>query len=137
MKIAIVTVDGETISQHFGRSPYYRIFKIDGDAIIDEGLRERGTGHFARGNKPHEHTEHHNSNGKHGYGADADAKHLSMAQEIADCDVLIAGGMGQGAYDNFVRAGLKVYLTDQTQIIDAVSLLIKGQLKNLAQSRTD
>jgi predicted Fe-Mo cluster-binding NifX family protein len=137
MKVAIVTVDGKTVSQHFGRSPYYRIINIDGDKITDEGLRQRGTGHFARSS---EHTEQHNHldhQGRHGFGTDADAKHATMAQEIADCDVLVAGGMGTGAYQSFVRSGLKVYLTDKLYIDEVVNLLAQNKLENLAESRID
>ncbi len=141
MRVAIVTVDGKTVSQHFGRSPYYRIITVKGDMIIDEGLRQRGTGHFAQGQGKTQHSSsessHFNEQGKHGFGADADAKHATMAQEIADCDVLIAGGMGTGAYQSFVRAGLKVYLTDRQSIDETVGLLAQNNLKNLAESRTD
>ena len=137
MKIAIVTNDGNTVSQHFGRSRYYRIINIYGDTIIDEGLRERGTGHYAKDNTYSEHHDYRDQQGKHGFGADADAKHATMAQEIADCDILIAGGMGTGAYQSFVRAGLKVYLTDRQSIDKTVGLLAQNNLKNLAESRTD
>ena len=136
MKVAIVTMDGNTVSQHFGRSPYFKIFTIENDKIVDEELRERRTGHFARNNQHQEHS-HHNSEGKHGYGADAEAKHRTMADEISDCQVLIAGGMGSGAYQSFFNAGLNVILTDYRNINDAVNALIKGELKNLAASRTD
>jgi predicted Fe-Mo cluster-binding NifX family protein len=137
MKVAVVTIDGKTVSQHFGRSPYYRIVNIDGDKIIDEGLRERGTGHFARGNAHSAHHDHRDQRGRHGFGADADSKHATMAQEIADCDVLVAGGMGAGAYQSFARAGFKVYLTDRTSIDEVIKLLAENKLENKAETRVD
>lgn len=138
MKVAIVTVDGVTVSQHFGRSPYYRIVEIKDGCVVNEEIRRRGTGHFAANARTGNHEESHfNEQGKHGYGADADAKHRGMANEIGDCDVLIAGGMGSGAYESFRRAGLNVILTDLVNIEDVVDALIKGNLKNLADSRTD
>jgi predicted Fe-Mo cluster-binding NifX family protein len=137
MKIAIVTNDGQNISQHFGRSRFYKILSIDDRLIINEEMRERGTGHFAK-NKVHEEKhEHINAEQKHGYGQDADSKHASMAAEISDCQVLIAGGMGQGAYESFKRSGLNVFLTDIEKIEDAVNEFINGNLQNLYQSRTD
>lgn len=136
MKIAIVTTDGQTISQHFGRSPYYKILIVDNGQIVDEELRERRTGHFARNSQHSEHS-HYNNEGKHGYGADADAKHRTMADEISDCQILIAGGMGSGAYESFSSAGLKVILTDYVNIYDAAGAFLQGELKNLADSRTD
>ena len=137
MKIAVVTNDGQTISQHFGRAPYFKVVTIDERLIINQEMRERHSGHFAA-NKVHEQNgEHHNAQGRHGYGSDADSKHATMAQEISDCQVLIAGGMGQGAYESFKRAGLNVYLTDHGKIDDAINDYINGTLTNLYQSRTD
>lgn len=135
MKAAIVTMDGETVSQHFGRSPYFKILTIENGAITHEELRERRSGHFA-----HQQTEnhaYHEERGKHGYGIGADAKHASMAAEISDCQILVAGGMGQGAYESFKRAGLEVYLTDKTNIQEIAHAIIQNNLQNLASSRTD
>lgn len=60
-----------------------------------------------------------------------------MAREIGDCDVLIAGGMGAGAYESFKAAGLDVILTDIAWIEEAVTALMEGKLRNLASERTD
>jgi len=139
MKVAIVTLDGETVSQHFGRSPFYKIYAIENNEPVNTEMRERGTGHFAAQRQPHHsiYPGRENAHGRHGYGADADQKHFSMAQEIEDCDVLIAGGMGQGAYENFRSAGLDVILTDHEYINDAINDFVNGKLKNLASERTD
>ena len=139
MKVAIVTVDGETVSQHFGRSPYFKIYTIENNSAVHTEMRERGTGHFAT-QRQHTHSNEpgpENPHGRHGYGADADQKHFSMAREIGDCDILIAGGMGQGAYESFSRAGLNVILTDRVSMNDVVRDLIEGKLNNLASERTD
>ena len=137
MKIAVVTLDGENVSQHFGRSPYYKIVSVENDKVIHTEMRQRGTGHFAPARNGEEKHEAAHPEGKHGYGADADRKHASMAAEISDCDVLIAGGMGQGAYESFKRAGLKVYLTNHPDINAAIDKLMKGILVNLYETRTD
>ncbi|HHJ10102.1 MAG TPA: dinitrogenase iron-molybdenum cofactor biosynthesis protein [Bacteroidetes bacterium] len=140
MKIAIATVDGETVSQHFGRSRYYKIYTIEGNDPAGMEMRERGTGHFAQGKNPDHHAHHeytHPRGQGHGYGREADSKHASMAREIGDCDVLVAGGMGMGAYESFRNAGLEVILTDLQDINDVVNAYVKGDLKNLAGERTD
>ncbi len=134
MKIALVTLNGKTISQHFGRSPYYIIYTVKNNEITGQELRRRGTGHFAEGAQE-QHEEHDNSQG-HGMGADADRKHASMAQEIADCDVLVAGGMGTGAYNSFTNAGLKVVMTDHADAHEATLAYLKGELPNLVDQRT-
>jgi len=137
MKIAAVTNDGESISQHFGRSRYYKIVSVENGEIKNSEIRERGTGHFAKQQQTESHTDHFDAQGRHGFGREAQNRHAMMAQEIADCDVLIAGGMGAGAYQSFVGAGLNVVLTDQTNISEAVSKFSKGELKNLYMDRTD
>ena len=135
MKIAVVTVDGNTVSQHFGRSPYYAVVTVENGEVKSREMRQRGVGHFApQGSK---HSEHHEENGRHGYGPEARMSHAAMAQEISDCQVLIAGGMGSGAYENLKEAGLNVILTDMEMIDDAVKAQISGSLKNLADQRTD
>ena len=47
MKIAVATEDGNSISAHFGRSPYFAIYDIDDGEIINREMRENTfTGHF-------------------------------------------------------------------------------------------
>ena len=138
MKIAIVTTDGETVSQHFGRSPYYKIYTFEeGDPVAVE-MRQRSTGHFdprQRHEETHHHGHDHAAEG-HGYGAEARDKHASMAAELADCDVLVAGGMGRGAYESFRQAGLEVILTGLREINDVINAYTEGTLENLADERT-
>ncbi len=136
MKIAIVTNNGSTVSQHFGRAPYYKIFETEDHKIKKTSLRGRRTGHFAPGGIQHNHglTDSHEEG--HGHGIDAQGRHASMVEELADCQVLIAGGMGKGAYENFRSAGLEVILTNYQDIEDAVEAYINGRLENLMDQRT-
>jgi predicted Fe-Mo cluster-binding NifX family protein len=137
MKIAIVTTDGERVSQHFGRSPYYKIYTLEEGDPVGVEMRQRGTGHFDPATR-HEEESHgmHTEGQGHGYSPDARHRHHTMAAELADCDVLIAGGMGRGAYESFTRAGLRVILTDLQDINDVVNAWVGGTLKNLAEERT-
>jgi len=135
MKLAVVTVDQQTVGQHFGRSPYYVIFTIENGEITAQEIRERRTGHFAQ-NQSHSHDHNHDHSQGHGTGPEHDAKHDEMAREIGDCQVLIAGGMGRGAYDRFFSNGINVIMTDVREIKQAVELYIKGDLNNLFVERT-
>ncbi len=140
MKVAVVTNDGDFVSQHFGRSRYYKIYTIEDNAIKGAELRERGTGHFAQqqsGAQTHNHSTQDDPQGRHGYGEEARDKHATMAAEIGDCQVLIAGGMGSGAYEHFKAAGLEVILTDYASIEEAVTALVEGKIRNLVAERTD
>ena len=53
MKIAAITDDGKTISQHFGRAAYYLVATVENGQIVDREMREKlGHSHFS--NEPHE-----------------------------------------------------------------------------------
>lgn len=134
MKIAIATADGKTVNQHFGRSPYYSIATIEEGKVTNIEMRQRGTGHFAP-NQENIHEEHDHSKG-HGYGPGDGDKHDAMAREIGDCQVLIAGGMGRGAYERFFSNGINVIMTDKTDIEEVLRLYSEGKLINLYQERT-
>jgi len=96
MKIAVVTEDGNTISQHFGRAPYYQVLTIEDGKIVHKEQRDKaGHSTFAG------HDEEHLAPGeRHGFDAGAQARHASMMGNIIDCQVLIARGMGWGAYES-------------------------------------
>ena len=107
MKIAIVTEDGRTVSQHFGRAPYYAVLTLEGDVIVERELRPKTGPHQTSGPRG-EHT----ASGPHGTSPEVQSRHDQMAQAIGDCSALIAGGMGQGAYDRFAALGLRPVVTE-------------------------
>jgi len=130
MKIAAVTEDGTTISQHFGRAPYYLVVTVEDGKIVSKEQRDKAGHHtFAA------HEEEHVPGEKHGYDAGSQAKHAKMAQTITDCQVLLAGGMGWGAYESLKNAGIKIVTTDVENIEDAVKLYLQGKLPDLMERR--
>ena len=80
MKVAAITDDGKTISQHFGRAPYYLVVTLDNGKIVARELRDKlGHAHFAnQGHGP-------DQPGQHGMGTASHSKHVQMAETIADC----------------------------------------------------
>jgi predicted Fe-Mo cluster-binding NifX family protein len=54
-----------------------------------------------------------------------------MAETIADCQVLLAGGMGWGAYDSMRSYNIEPVVTDVQVIDEAVQLYLTGKLPNL------
>jgi predicted Fe-Mo cluster-binding NifX family protein len=120
MKIAVVSDDGKTISQHFGRAMYYVVFDVQDGVIKGSELRSK-TAHHTEGDS------HHHDEGGH-VGPEADAKHSSMLSSITDCEVLVARGMGMGAFDAIRAAGIKPYITDLDHADDAVNAYISGKL---------
>ena len=124
MKIAAVSDDGMTISQHFGRAQYYMVLTIQNNQIVAREKREKmGHTHFA--NEPH--TEGNDPRG-HGYDAAAQSRHARMASAIADCEALLARGMGAGAHDSMRAANIRPIVTDIAKIDDAVNAYLAGTL---------
>jgi predicted Fe-Mo cluster-binding NifX family protein len=125
MKIAFVTDDGKMISRHFGRAAYYTVVTVeDGKETARETRAKIGHQHFAGGEDHHHH--------HHGQGSGMDAasqdRHSRMLAAIEDCQVLVGGGMGTGAYRSMEAAGIKPYITDLDQINDALQAYLDGSL---------
>jgi predicted Fe-Mo cluster-binding NifX family protein len=128
MKIAIVTEDEVTISQHFGRAPYYAVYTVEDGKVTGKEIRDKA-GH-------HTFAAHHTETApgqKHGYDAGAQTRHTAMAETISDCQVLIAGGMGMGAFESMRSRGIEVIATDEENVETAVSRYIEGNLPNLME----
>ncbi len=56
-----------------------------------------------------------------------------MAETIADCQVLIAGGMGWGACESLKSRNIEPVVTDVENIDEAISLYLAGKLPNLVE----
>jgi predicted Fe-Mo cluster-binding NifX family protein len=125
MKIAAITDDGKTISQHFGRAAYYLVITVEDHNIIDCEMRGK-PGHTQFVGEGQEH--HEDSGGQHGYGPVAEDRHTRMAGAIADCQVLLCRGMGMGAYDNMQGRGIRPVVTDIADIEEAVLAYLDGKL---------
>jgi len=128
MKIAAISDDGVNISQHFGRAPLYVVLTVEEGKIVSRETRPKAGHHsFAS-------TEHPPAPGeRHGYDAGSQAKHRSMAEAIADCQVLLAGGMGWGAYESLKSYHIQPVVTDVENIDEAAKLYLEGKLPNLME----
>ena len=126
MKIAAVSDDGLNISQHFGRAPFYVVLSVEDGKVVGRETRPKSGHHtFAAAEHPMAPGE------RHGYDADSQSKHRSMAETIADCQVLLAGGMGWGAYESLKSYNIEPIVTDIENIDEAVQLYLAGRLHNL------
>ncbi len=127
MKIAIVSDEGTTISQHFGRAPFYVVVTVENGKIVSREKRDKlGHAHFA--GEPHAHESHGADTRGHGFDAASQSKHQRMASAIADCEVLLARGMGAGAYESLRSANIQPKITDIANIDDAVRAYLDGSL---------
>jgi predicted Fe-Mo cluster-binding NifX family protein len=124
MKIAAITEDGKTISQHFGRAPYYLVVTVENGQITERQLRDK-LGHFHFANQPHEAEQ---PNQPHGMDPASHNKHLQMAEAIADCEALLCRGMGMGAYQSMQAFGIRPVVTDIAAIDEAVMAYVGGSI---------
>ena len=120
MKIAVVSDDGNNISQHFGRAPYYVVVTVETGQITNRETRSKlAHGH---GIGPEVHG---NQGAGHGMGPVENDRHVQMAASISDCSAVICRGMGQGAYMSLSAQGIKPVITDIGEI-DAAVLAYAG-----------
>ena len=128
-KIAVISDDGRTVSAHFGRAPYYVVVATENGRVLGRENREK-VGHHTFGEDPHFHHAE-SPNGAHGYDQDSQDKHAQMAGNITDCQVVLAGGMGRGAFDGLQGYGLEVIITDIRDVDQAVRAYLDGTIRNL------
>lgn len=118
-KIAVVTDDMQTISPHFGMARHYLVYEVKGGEIVGRTMRDKaGHGHSAHD---------HNAGGE---ATSEKSLHESMLSNIADCAVLIAGGMRMPMYLAIKDAGLKAYITQIRAADEAVKEFLAGRLSN-------
>jgi predicted Fe-Mo cluster-binding NifX family protein len=128
MKIAFVTDDGITITQHFGRAGKYLVVEVEEGEEVSRDLRDR------QGHKQKHHTgvkNDHVATRDH-EGPVAHLKHVQMMAAIEDCDVVVCGGMGRGAFNSIVSLGKEVFMTNTGDINDALKGYLAGELVDMS-----
>lgn len=101
-RIAVTYENGEVFA-HFGRTKEFKVYEVEGDKIVNsEVLSSGGVGHEA-------------------------LAYLLADKEI---NVLICGGMGEGAKVALEDAGLKVFSGQEGNADDAVAAYLRGELES-------
>ena len=127
MKIALITDDGKTISQHFGRANYCMVVTIENGQIIQREMRDKlSHKHFAG----EEHGHSHQADTRHGFDAASQDRHAQMSESIADCEALLCRGMGAGAYESMKARGIRPIVTDVEAIEEAALAYSRGELRD-------
>jgi predicted Fe-Mo cluster-binding NifX family protein len=128
MKIAVITDDGKTISQHFGRAQYYLVATVENGQIISREMRPKlGHNHFSDQHHEHGHEEGGHEQ-HHGNDAASHNKHMQMSEAITDCEALLCRGMGRGAYESMKVRNIRPMVTDIASIDEAVVAYANGQV---------
>ena len=103
MKIAIPTMDGQSISAHFGKSKAFLVFETEGDGIQTRELRDNDQ-HKAQEAGQDCHTQGHEHGQQHDHGG--------FTRLLSDCQAVIVRGMGAGAAQAMRSAGIRVFLVE-------------------------
>ncbi len=103
MKIAVGTVDGATVCEHLARSSAFVVFEVNGGRPRVMEVRKRA--------------------------AEECGNHRMFVEMLEGCDAVICGGIGQGAVDPLMKAGIRpVVALGKHSVEGAVSLFIEGRL---------
>jgi predicted Fe-Mo cluster-binding NifX family protein len=127
MKIAVLTDDGTTVSQHFGRARCYVVLTVEGQRVLGREMLDRGDTLLP----VDEHQARQGLTGDidcHGTGTAAAASHLRMMQPIRDCQVLLARGMSWSARECLLGTGIRPILTDMESLEEAVQAHLDGTI---------
>ena len=127
MKIAIACLDEQTISPHFGRAETYVVYSIEEGKVVDrEVLTKPGHRQFStEGSGQHRHQ---GSGQGSGLGRRAKGRHEQMMENIRDCDVVLARGMGRGAYQDLSAQGIRPIITDIRDLESALEAVLTGTI---------
>ncbi|MBL8095610.1 MAG: hypothetical protein JNL73_15665 [Anaerolineales bacterium] len=139
MKIAIVTDDEQTISPHFGRAALYLVVTLtDGLVVSRERRAKPGHSEHSHGqplqlaerptDEPHHHHDQHS-------GPAADDRHASMAAIIADCQILLCGGIGGGMHTALKTRGIRPIRTEIQSVDAALAAFAAGTLDDRVGSQ--
>jgi predicted Fe-Mo cluster-binding NifX family protein len=91
--------------------------------VTNREMREKlGHGQFSAVGQEEHHGE------QHGFDEASHGKHSQMAGAISDCQVVICGGMGMGAYESMRRLNIQPLVTDLSDINQAIQAYIDGKL---------
>ncbi len=112
IKIAFPTDDGETIGAHVGQAQFFLLATLTEDGRVLTERRDKSVYHHAPGD--HERTQANDP-------ADGPVRAGQVLAAIADCQVLIARGLGQPAYRRAQDIGLEVFLVAEKDIRAALA----------------
>ncbi len=145
IKIAAVSDDGENLSRHFGRATKYVVVTIDKGVITGREIRLKLSNRDIRDepslqvkeppaeyrvaelDEPGLEGKLDESHGR-GYGARASARHKRMLDNIPDCEIILAGGMGRGLYESLKAQTIYPIITDMANIDEAIQAIIADKI---------
>jgi len=123
MKIAIVSDDNQTVSQHFGRAENYIVISLEHEKIVDRRTVAKPGRCQSTSRRHGQHSRPSDAKGS-GFGHQAQHSHQEMFENIKDCDILVSRGMGRGAYLDLQKSGIRPIVTDIADIETAIQAVL-------------
>jgi predicted Fe-Mo cluster-binding NifX family protein len=119
MKIAVASMDGVSISQHFGRSSCFIVFEVEDGKTKSKQIKDNTYTAFSKGNchsKGHTGQPH---------------SHSAIVQALGDCEAVLCYGMGWRAAEDLNKNSIQSFILDsKCSPEEAVSLFLQGKLKS-------
>jgi len=121
MKVAIPTNDRVKICPHFGRTQGFMIYLIEENEIKYSEYRRNVFTDHALG-KHDEHSQNHDEQHNH--------SHNRIINALQDCELVIAGGMGQRLIADLKVAGKEIILTGKVHLFEIIQEYLQGILEH-------
>ncbi|GET29008.1 NifB/NifX family molybdenum-iron cluster-binding protein [Prolixibacter sp. SD074] len=137
MKIAVPTMDGVTISRHFGKTRKFKIVEIENNLVVKDEIRDNDFTNHAKEefslDTPHlhEHEHHHDEEHHHEHEHNHSHSHEDIFRALEGVEAVLSGGMGQRLYNDFSAHNVEVVITDENNIDAAVQKFIKNDLPHI------
>lgn len=118
MKIAVATIDGVSVSQHFGQSKGFVVFDAEGGTLGAREYRTNNHTPHAQGLCNHDGEQQHEAH-----------SHGSILELLQDCGVVLCGGMGAGAAQALRSQGIEpIIFATPFSADEAAAAYLKGTL---------
>ncbi|MGC8643708.1 MAG: NifB/NifX family molybdenum-iron cluster-binding protein [Isosphaeraceae bacterium] len=119
MKIAVASIDGVSISEHFGRSACFIVFDVSGSEVGEGVVRLNTSPAHTEGQCAGQHGHQHGKcNG-------------DVLSGLQDCAVIICGGMGGGMAQELERRGIKPVIVQGAYLPkEAVQQYVEGKIRS-------
>ena len=119
MKVAVASVDGVSISHHFGRSQCFIVFDVVGETVGDGTVRPNTYTAHAKGECDGEEGHH-----------DQPHSHASIVDALKDCSAVLCYGMGWRAAEDLSKNGINPFVIEEEMTPqEAVQRFAAGSLK--------
>jgi predicted Fe-Mo cluster-binding NifX family protein len=125
MKIAVASIDGTSVSQHFGQSRCFIVFDVADGKVVGREVRDNTFTPHAQGQCQGHGYGHGAEHGHHGAHS-----HAAVVGALQDCQTLLCRGMGGRAAAELQANGTQpVVFVDDLSPEEAVAGLVAGTLK--------